>query len=242
MLVARDLKRKYAVSHLGYAWTLLEPGLMIGIYYLIFGKVAKLGINHYVLFIATAMVPWLWFRSAANSATSTLRKNSKLVTSISLPREIYPLEMVLAKSVEFVIMLPIVIGVAAAYHTKPTHYAYFIPFVIVLEFVLNIGVALMLSALTTLFSDIARGLHVALRLLFYLTPVIYPTARVHGTLRSFFQINPLVGIVELHRAVWFPHTIITWQMVLVSVGGSIFMFVAGWAVFIRAEPSVLKEL
>jgi ABC-2 type transport system permease protein len=242
MLVARELKRKYATSYLGYVWTLLEPAMMIAVYWLVWGHVARLGISNYVMFIAAGMLPWLWFRSSVTASTDVLTSNSRLVSSVSLPREMYPLSMVLTKSVEFLLTLPIVVALAAIYGMPPTHYLFYLPLVIVLELILCVGLALLLSALTTLFIDLERALTVFMRLLFYLTPVIYPTARLHGSIRAVYVLNPLVGIIELHRAIWFPNTVIDAKIVLISVVGSLLAFVGGWAAFIKLEPAVLKEL
>lgn len=242
MLVTRDLKRKYSNSHLGYAWTLLEPAMMISVYWLVWGHVGRLHIHNYVLFLATAMMPWLWFRSAVSASTGVIYGNSRLVSSISLPREVYPLSLVLTKMVEFFITLPLVWALAAVYQVRPTHFLIYLPLIIPLELILITGAALLLSSLTTLFRDIERALHSIMRVLFYLTPVIYPTGRLHGKIHTLFVLNPLVGIFDMHRAIFFPGTAVTARMVLISVVGSLAVFALGWTVFIKLERSVLKEL
>jgi ABC-2 type transport system permease protein len=68
-------------------------------------------------------------------------------------------------------------------------------------------------------------------------------SRVGGGIgRTVYEINPLVGILELNRAVWFPHRGVSPQVVVISVVGALISLVVGWAAFIRLEPSVLKEL
>jgi ABC-2 type transport system permease protein len=94
-----------------------------------------------------------------------------------------------------------------------------------------------------MFQDIDRILSSLLRVMFYLTPVIYPTGRIHNEVgQKLFQLDPLVGIFELHRKVFYPDTEITGFMLTVSIVGSLLVFVVGWAVFIRLERSMLKEL
>jgi ABC-2 type transport system permease protein len=245
MLVIRDLKKRYENSYLGYAWTFLEPALLIGIYYLVFGKgraVGNVHIDHYVLFIATAMMPWIWFRNVCQGASTVISGNSKLVSSINLPREIYPIALTLTEGLEYLLTLPLVWLIALVYGVAPTHYLVFLPLVIVLELVLVTGAALLLAALTTLFRDIERVMSSFLRILFYLTPVIYPSGRLHGSIHVVYSFDPLVGIFELNRKVFFPATEVTATMLAVSIVGSLLMFVVGWAVFIRLEHSMLKEL
>jgi ABC-2 type transport system permease protein len=243
MLITRDLKKKYESSYLGYAWTIIEPALLIGIYYLVFQHVAKLRYQDYILFIATAMMPWLWFRNVVNGASHVITQNSRLVSSMNLPREIYPVALTLTEGVEYLLTLPLVWVIAAVYGDAPTHYLVFLPFAMLIELVMLLGIALMMSALTTLFNDIERVLSSFLRILFYLTPVIYPSGRIDNAVaHKIFVLDPLVGIFELNRKVFFPQIPVTAGMITTSIVGALFFFVVGWAVFIRLERPMLKEL
>jgi ABC-2 type transport system permease protein len=243
MLVIRDLKKKYESSYLGYAWTIIEPALLIGIYYLVFKRVAKLRYEDYTLFIATAMMPWLWFRNVVNGASNVITQNSRLVSSMNLPREIYPVALTLTEGVEYLLTLPLVWVIAAFYGDGPTHYLVFLPFAMLIELVMLLGIALLMSALTTLFHDIERVLGSFLRILFYLTPVIYPSGRINNAVaHKIFVLDPLVGIFELNRKVFFPKIPVTAGMVTTSIVGALFFFIVGWAVFIRLERPMLKEL
>jgi ABC-2 type transport system permease protein len=243
MLIIRDLKKRYENSYLGYAWTLLEPAMLLAIYYFVFKHLAGAGQPDYLLFMACAMMPWLWFRNSVRGGSSVINKNSRLVTSINLPREIYPLALSLTEFVEYLITLPMVAAFALWYGRAPTWYLALLPLVMLLQFILVTGAALLMSALATMFQDIDRILSSLLRVMFYLTPVIYPTGRIHNEIgQKLFVLDPLVGIFELHRKVFYPDTEITGLMLTVSIGGSLLVFVVGWAVFMRLERAMLKEL
>ncbi len=243
MLVTRDLKKKYESSYLGYAWTILEPAMLIGIYYLVFQHVAKLRYDHYILFIATAMMPWLWFRNVVTGASNVIIQNARLVATMNLPREIYPVALTLTEGVEYLFTLPLVWVLAAFYGVGPTHYLIYLPLAMLIELLMCFGVALMMSALTTLFSDIERVIGSFMRILFYLTPVIYPAGRINNPIaHKFFVLDPLVGIFELNRKVFFPKIHVTAGMITTSIVGSLLFFIVGWAVFIRLERPMLKEL
>lgn len=244
MLIARDLKKRYENSYLGYLWTFLEPAMLLAIYYIVFKHLARFSQPDYMLFMATAMMPWLWFRSTVRGAASVIGKNSKLVSSINLPREIYPLSTALTEGVEYLLTLPLVGIIAIVYGHGLTQYVVFVPFAMLLQLILVTGMALLMSSLTTLFKDIDRLLSSVLRVLFYLTPVIYPTGRLdqYPIAQKIFVLDPLVGIMEIHRKAFYPDTEITATMLTVSIVGSLLIFVVGWAVFMRLERSVLKEL
>jgi len=243
MFVGRGLKVKYASSVLGYAWSLIEPALFIGVYFIVFGKIFHSKIPDYPLFLATTILPWLWFNSTTTQSLGALRSNARLITSIALPREVYPLSVVGEKFIEFLLSLPVIVVVAAIYGVAPTKYIWALPLAILMQLVLVVGVSLFISSLNTILRDVQRGIGVVLRMLFYLCPVLYPVTRIKNvSLRHLYELNPLVGIFELDRAAWFAKDFSEWRAVYISAIGCVLMLVIGWWTFIRLERPVLKEL
>jgi ABC-2 type transport system permease protein len=242
MFVSRGLKVKYASSVLGYAWSLIEPALFIAIYFVVFGRIFHTKVQHYPLFIASTILPWLWFNATTQQSLGALRTNARLITSISLPREIYPLTVVGEKFIEFLLSLPVIVAVAAIFRVAPSRYLFAFPLAVLMELVLVTGVALLIASLNTILRDVQRGIGVVLRLLFYMTPVLYKVTNIHGSLRRVYELNPLVGIFELDRAPWFPKDFGDWRAVYISAVGCVLMLALGWWTFIRLERPVLKEL
>jgi ABC-type polysaccharide/polyol phosphate export permease len=241
MLTERGLRQKYAGSALGYAWSLLEPALLIATYFLLL-KIFHKSYPMYPLFIASTILPWQWFASTVNSATSTLRQNSRLITSIALPREIYPLADVAEKMIEFLLSLPVLLVVAWFYGVRPSGFVFALPLVLVLELMICTGMALLVSSLNALLRDVQRGIGIFIRMMFYLVPALYPLQRLTGSMRRWDSYNPLVGILEVNRAVWLPGYWTSWRPVYFSAIGAVVILFVGFSVFSRVERLVLKEL
>src|SRR4051794_41253151 len=102
MLVARDLKRKYAISYLGYVWTLLEPALLILVYWLVWGHVARLGIQNYVVFIAAGVLPFPRFPGSRRAPPHVVFPHPPVVSSVSIPPGEVPPFPVIKKAGEVV--------------------------------------------------------------------------------------------------------------------------------------------
>ncbi len=241
MLVDRGLRHKYANSVLGYAWSLLEPALFISTYFLLL-KIFHKTYPMYPLFIASTILPWQWFATVVNSSTGTLRANSRLITSIALPREIYPLADVTVKTVEFALSLPLIVVIAWIYGVRPSGYVFAWPLALAFELMICVGLALLISSLNTVLRDVERGIGLVIRALFYLSPVLYPLQRLAGSLRGVAAYNPMVGILELNRAIWFPAYWTGWRPVYFSAIGAVVILLLGFSVFARVERAVLKEL
>jgi len=100
VLVHRDLTVKYQQSILGYLWSLIEPLTMALIYWFIFGLLFNTQLvdgGSYSMFIISGIFAWTWFNSAVNESTAALTSQSRLVTTISLPRELFPIGKVMGR-------------------------------------------------------------------------------------------------------------------------------------------------
>ncbi|MBE3073888.1 MAG: ABC transporter permease, partial [Actinobacteria bacterium] len=176
-LVVRDLRVRYSRSVLGYVWTVLDPLLMSCIYFVIFVFIFKRGgVGHqpYFLFLVTGLLSWQWFAGSLSDTSGALLSDAKLVRSTNLPREIWVVRVVIAKGVEYVLSLPVLAAFTVYYavqgkvHFNPGLLLF--PLGMVMEFVLLIGMGLLLAPVTALVTDMARVIKIVLRMLFYLTP------------------------------------------------------------------------
>ena len=262
LLVRRDLKVKYQQSVLGYAWTMLEPLALTMVYFFVFGVIlnANRGLPEeamaqggFLLFLVAGILPWNTFGAIMSEAPRAMITHSKLITTMKVPREIFPLATVGTKFVEYLLTWPVLIVFVIVLGGRPSWEGVllWLPLAIVLQFTFGLGLTLFLSAVNVLLRDVERLVRIITRLLFYGSAILFPAAMVLGSddvpgwAKTAFQLNPLLGIFEMHRSVWFanfeeltPTTI----ALAASVIGSILMLIIGYWTFRRLEMSVLKEL
>jgi ABC-2 type transport system permease protein len=247
LLVTRDLKVKYADSVLGYAWSLLEPLAMAGVYWWVFTRLMErqLGEAPYIVFLLCGMLPWQWTNAVLRSSMKALSKDSKLVRSTNLPREIWVLRTVGSKFAEFMYAIPILALFAIGTHAHLSWWVVFWPLAILMQAVLLTGAGLLLAPLAVLYGDVERLMRIVMRLLFYFSPVIYGvndvTSRLGG-IGDLYLLNPLAGIFDLYRTAFFPDQWAGWLAVSMAAVVSAGIFVLGVLVFRRLEGTVLKEI
>jgi ABC-2 type transport system permease protein len=248
LLITRDLKVKYAGSALGYFWSVLEPLMLAGIYWVVFTKLMKrqVGDEPYIVFLLAAMLPWQWANGSLRASMRALTKDAKLVRSTSLPREIWVLRSVGSRMMEFVFSLPVLAAFAILTGAHLTWYVVFFPVAMALQALLLTGCGLVLASVAVLYGDVERVMGITLRLLFYFSPILYGvhdiSRRLGSTIGSFYILNPLAGILDLYRAAFFTDQWVGWRAVAVSAVFSVLMFVIGLRVFRRLEGTVLKEI
>ncbi len=111
LLSARDLRVRYATSALGYLWSVLDPLVMSLIYWFVFTQVFQrtVGDEPYIVFLITALLPWVWFNAAVSDFTRAFNKDARLVRSTAIPRSIWVNRIVLSKGIEFLCSLPVLV-------------------------------------------------------------------------------------------------------------------------------------
>lgn len=260
-LVRRDLAIKYQQSVLGYFWSLIEPLMMGAIYWFVFGflyggsRATPGGEGPpYIVYLMAGIFAFMWVTGVISEATGALTNQKALITTMNVPREVFPVGRVLARFWEFAAGIPILILIVLILNafSGPDQQARFgwtllaIPLAVVLQGIFLVGVALLLSSINVMLRDVERFMRLVQRFIFYGTPIIYPLQQVEQNLGSpwiwIYKANPLVGIVELHHSAWYPQTFPSATLLTVCVAGCLVTFIVGWLVFRRLEPAVLKEL
>ena len=247
-LVQRDLRVRYSRSLLGYVWTVLDPLLMASVYFVVFTFIFKAGRvadTPYFLYLLSGLLAWQWFTGGVNDTAKSLLQEARLVRSTNLPREIWVIRCVVAKGVEYVLSLPVLVGFVLYYlvvgRVELDWELVFFPLGMVLQFGLLVGLGLLLAPVTVLATDMQRVVRIVLRFMFYLSPVLYGLHSVPEKLRAILMLNPLNGILSLYRGGLFERGI-SWVDVGISVTITVVLLVLGFWTFSRLERSVLKEI
>lgn len=252
-LVQRDLAVKYQRSVLGYFWSLIEPMGMAGIYYFVFGVLYNSGGKQveggaYPVFVVVGIFAWQWASSAMSESTRSLTSQASLITTMRVPREIFPVAKVVARFAEYAAGLPIILVFALFYGSSFSWTLLLLPVVILIQAALLVGISFILSSINVLMRDVDRFMRLAMRIMFYAAPVVYPLSKVlnaesaPGWLKDLYMANPFVGIIQLHHAVWNSHELPGWPLFWYSTTMSFAVLFVGWALFRSLEARVLKEL
>ncbi|WP_349898609.1 ABC transporter permease [Parafrigoribacterium soli] len=250
LLTTRDLKVRYSTSALGYFWSILDPLVMAAIYWFVFTQIFPRGIGHqpYIVFLLTALLPWMWFNGSVSDATRAFLREAKLIRSTKIPRTIWVGRIVLSKGIEFVVSLPVIaVFVVLSQFTDTPAVLHseilLLPLAIVMQAILTLGIGFIVAPLVVFFRDMERAVKLTLRFLFYASPIIYSLTNLPHGLHLVSAFNPLSGIFALYRSAFFPLEIKDhWLDVIISAIMCLVIFGVGLLVFRRTIRAVLKEI
>ena len=257
-LVARELKARYRGSVLGFFWSFANPLLLLLVYTFVFSVVLPArfeGIDNYALFLFCGLLPWTWFSSALTESSNALLANGNLIKKVLFPAEVLPVVAVLANMVHFFLALPILLVALALFAATPpgvTELLWF-PVVVAVQFVLTLGLGLMLAALTVHFRDIRDLLSNVLTLWFFATPILYPWTMVASRGPSvgglppagkvLMDLNPFAHLaISYQEILFFDGPFGHWRWLVALALAGVALFFVGFALFDRLRDSFAEEV
>jgi lipopolysaccharide transport system permease protein len=239
-LAWRDIKVKYKQTVLGAAWVILQPLTTMIVFSILFGKLAKVpsdGIP-YPIFVYAGLLPWNYFSSALSNSGNSLVSSSNLITKVYFPRLIIPLSASLSGFLDFFIAFIILIGMMFFYNFTPGALGILmIPALIFLTFLVAVGCGLWLSALNVEYRDFQYVIPFLIQIWMFATPVIYPVTLFPEKYRWLLSLNPMAGIIEAFRVAAIGHQQVNWNLLIVSSGIGVLIFLTGLFYFRRVERS-----
>src|SRR5687767_3743583 len=163
-----------------------------------FARVPSKG-TPYAVFVFPALLAWFFFSNSLINSTGALVSHSQLISKMCFPREILPLTYVIAALFDFLVASGVMAGLVLYYDVKLTIYAVYAAPIMLLMALFVIALAFFLSATQVRFRDISVAIPLLLQVWMLATPVIYPLSPMPTRLRSLYELNPIVGLIDGFR-------------------------------------------
>ncbi|MBK9125018.1 MAG: ABC transporter permease [Chloroflexi bacterium] len=112
-----------------------------------------------------------------------------------------------------------------------------LPLLLLLSFTVALSLSLWFAALNVRFRDVAVAIGFLVRILLYLTPVIYPISRLDGVFQVLAALNPMTGVIEGFRWALLGVDTAPGIYVLISAAMSILLLIGGLYYFRRTEST-----
>jgi lipopolysaccharide transport system permease protein len=191
----------------------------------------KIEMENYVFFFLCALFPWNWFSASITLSTVTLIGNVNLIKRIRFPRHFLIIATVLAQFINLLFSIPIIIGLTYFYGKGPSiNWLIALPLLVVLQFVVTIGICLAISMVNAYFRDMEYIIGVAVNMLFWMTPILYPLNLVPENYRIYLILNPFTYLIAAWRDVFMANKI-DWSNFGISLGTSVVFLLIGILVF-----------
>lgn len=177
-LTIADLKVKYQSSVLGFAWSLINPLLLMLVLYAVFVNLFRFNQEDYALYLLVGIIAWRFLANGTTTAMGSIVGRPGLVTKIYIPRQILVLSSTLSCFISSILEFCVLIPLLFIFGIKITPYIFFFPIAHVIFFILVYGLSLILAALYVYYRDLNQIWEVIVQLGFFLCPICYPLSTI----------------------------------------------------------------
>jgi len=251
ILTGRELTARYRGSVLGWAWSLVNPLVLLVVFTFVFSVIfdpRDPAVKPYSLFLLTGLFPWIWLQGSLLEGSASLLANGGLIRKATFPSELLAIVPVLANLVHFLLTLPVIAIAFVAARALGSEVsgpsAFLLPAIIVLELPLIAGLALGLAALNVHFKDVKDLLANLLTILFYMTPILYTlsTLEHHRVVWAVVAANPLTPFVLAYQETLFRGHVPGVGIWLAMIGVSAAGWILGAGLFERLRDTIVEAV
>jgi len=248
--VVRDLRGKYAGSSFGLLWAVVQPLVFLVVYTVVFSIILNIsmkpnvpGFSHLdsALLIFCGMVPWLAFAEGFQRATTSITDNANLIKKVAFPAAILPAHIVISSMLNMVIGMAIIIAAVLILKGSISAALFFLPVILLLQFIFTIGLALFFSSMHVFFRDTAHVVNMLVMLWMFCTPIFYPAERIYDSaalpaaFKIIYSANPTALMLTAYRNIFYDGVIPQWYITGVFALAAAIAFAVGYLAFSRTQ-------
>jgi lipopolysaccharide transport system permease protein len=242
----RSVESRYRGSYLGIIWAVLNPVLMLGIYYVVFGMIFKGHFRDpkvesevdYAMAMFLGLTLYMLVADTLGTSPLQIVGNASLVKKVVFPVEILPLSNCGGLWFNLAIGLVLALGGSLIFGSGLSAGGIlWLPVILLPLLMLSAGLAWLFAALGVFFRDIAQAMPFVAQVVLYSSAVFFPVSRIPASIWVILKWNPFLQTVVLAREVVLWDMPINARSLAYTYGAGLAVLIAGRWVFMRLRPA-----
>ncbi|SIT70965.1 ABC transporter permease [Edaphobacillus lindanitolerans] len=221
-------------NYLGLVWEVMNPAIQMAMYWFVFG----LGLRGnqdvdgvpFVFWMLAGISMWFFMNQGILDGTKSIHQKFNMVAKMNFPLSTLPSYVITGKLYGHLALLGIVMVAfwISGYH--PTIYYIQLIYFIGLSYSFAFAITLLTSTLAVVVRDVQMIIQSLLRIMFFLSPILWLPDRLPETMQKFMKFNPFYYLSNGYRAAllyndWY--IIDHWKMTLYNLGLLTFILMLG---------------
>ncbi len=230
----------FSDSKLGLFWNFANPTVQVFTYWLVFGvimpgRTEQDGIP-YLCWLLGGLVVWFFINPCITSGCNAIFVKKDVITKMKFPISILPATVIMQEFFNHLCLLTILVPVFGLFGFFPNVHWLGILYYMFCAIAFSISLAMLTSVLNMLARDVRNLIIACMRLIMYLTPILWSPSRLEAqpVMKFIMKFNPIDYLVQGYRDCFFfqqgilanaEQMIIFWVITLVLfLLGSVMMY------------------
>ena len=224
----RNIELRHKGSHLGLAWSILSPLLLLALYVMVFGFIFEGTFSalpgesrvHYALGVFLGLAIFHLLAETLAAAPTVIAGTPNFVKKVVFPLEILPVANVGGAAFHLLISLTLALAGVIIWGNGLGWTALWLPVILLPLVLVALGLSWLLSALGVFFRDVAQLTTFLSVALMFSSAVFYPASRMPPAIWAVLRFNPLLIAIEQVRqtVIWHRASDVPSLLILYAIG------------------------
>lgn len=236
-----NLKAEAANTYLSYLWWLLEPVLLVLVFYLVFKIMLDRGGDDFLLFLLLGKIPFLWFSKSVNNAANSILAGKGLINQLAIPKPFFPLLVVAQDTVKQLVVVIALVCFTWGWGIQPSISWMVLPLVVLVQLMLIASIALLVAAITPYLPDFKYIINTGMIMLMLGSGIFYDYRQaLEPDMQRWFLMNPMAQVIEGYREVLLRDSLPSFVGLGSVAAGSLLLLGLMFAYYARRDASYAR--
>lgn len=244
-LVRIDILAGYKKSYVGILWMVIYPIISVIIWIILNSAgIVDPGetVIPYPAYVLLSTSIWGFFIGIYQTTSEIILKSGRIMIMNKFPQEVLIVQKLIVHLILFAIPMIVNIVVLLIYGVRLSWLSSLFPFALIPLLLAGLSIGLVVAVLRVIAVDLVAIIDEFLKLLMFLTPIVYTPKLSISSLATFIDWNPLTYLVGFSRDLLVSGTFYETQNFLICSAGAFVAFLIAFNFFLWAGPKVLERL
>lgn len=197
-------------AYLGNIWNILNPLIQIGTYWFVFGLGLRRGADvkgyPYIVWMLCGMIPWFFMSACIVSGAGAIRSRGMSALKMRYPIATMPVGTILVNFYSHIWMVALLLITILATGNAPSLMWLNLIYYFIYALVFFSALSMITSVFTMIAMDFQKLVAACIRLLFYMTPILWTIDNFPPAIQFILRLNPCLYYVDGFRDTLLFHT------------------------------------
>lgn len=233
--VVADFKSNAAKNRLGYIWWLLEPLMMMAVFYFVFGMLLQRGGPGYIYDLLVGVTLWIWFANTVTRTMESLGRSSQLLQQVYVPKFLLPLITVVSEFLKSIVLVALLLLILALGKGISPSWSW-LPLLLAMQLLLAAACGVFVAVFLPFIHDVKFLVQMGLRVAMFTSGVFYRIDEaIPEQFREYLLLNPLASLISEFRQVLVEGAAPDWTWLAYVTGFSIILLAFGLMLLVKYD-------
>ena len=196
VIAKNTVTREHQNSFLGMLWMVIMPLIHIIIFSTIMPLIMARQIENYALYLVASLPLWTFISGSITNACNSILHQAETIKRCIVPAVVFPMAEVMKQFYTYLVSFFTMYIFCALFYSAFHWQIIFLPLLLIPVFFTVMAIAIAVSFAAPYVRDVGYLINIAMSMLFWFTPIVYPLSHVPEHLQWLFWLNPFYVLIH----------------------------------------------